>query len=90
MEGKRLGKIKSVTFGEHPDLGFGLAMSFSLGDGAGVDWFEPVTNVRQLEALRNWMRLAKINDVNKFIGVPVEVEIKGNLLDWWRILVEVI
>lgn len=43
-----------------------------------------------LDKLQETMRLAKVDDVTKLLGKPVEVVTEGNALSSWRILAEVL
>lgn len=49
---------------------------------------------RQFDDLVRWMddqcRLAKVDDVMKLVGKPVEVTLDGNTLKSWRLLTEVL
>lgn len=86
---KYLGKIVEATFGPHPDLGMGLWLEFAF-NGRGTTWFEGITNVSKLADLSQWCRQAKVADVSKLVGKPVEIELRDGVLNKWRILTEVL
>ena len=60
---------------------------------SGFKWNEADRNGQRLEILlkiEDLMRKAKVLDVTKLVGVPVEVEFDGTLLKSWRVLWEVL
>lgn len=40
--------------------------------------------------ISKYLSQAKVNDVSKLLGIPVEVTLKDNVIDSWRILEEVL
>jgi hypothetical protein len=86
MEGKFLGKIKTSWFGfrdNDPSQDLGLTVDLQFGSGGAGDFVD-------LSGVRKLMRDAGITDVTKLLGKPIEVSVKGNVLQSWRILTEVL
>lgn len=105
MNGKFLGKIIGVQFGLHTyKFGLSVDLKFEGGnvtafEGCHAEYPKHAQFPReQWEACRQrvWdefvelLRKAKVNDVAKLFGKPVEVEIEHNAIKSWRILEEVL
>ena len=109
---KRLGKIKSVTFGHmgYQECQLGLSLTFE-ADGWGVGWSmggwdaeiikwdknckwtEESRDAEYAKIMRYVSKLlkeAKVDDVHKLKGIPVECTFDFNTLKDWRILKEVL
>lgn len=99
---KRLGKIASVKFGAggYQDAMFGLTvgLEFDHGDSC-VDFkggylpdspdSETIFVCRILE-VADILKQAKVDDIGRLRGIPIEAEFDGNALKSWRVLTEVL
>jgi hypothetical protein len=105
MVKKELGKICAVRLGDggYQDAAFGV--SFDLG-GYGDFWgfwrgeprpgseWDAATQAQRygeaMQRLSNLMKDAKVTDMNKLVGKPIEVTSDSMVLQSWRILTEVL
>lgn len=103
MEDKKIGKIKHVKIGKvgYQDIGWGIDFTFSLeggsyGCGTSI-WFNPHAKSLNKELcfdaykeIFDLMEDAKIEDMTKFVDIPVEITFEGLTFKSWRILTEVL
>src|SRR3954466_12269247 len=94
-----LGKIKKVKFGAGGYQDAMTGFSFELGgDSWGVNdfwghWLEPKFAPDMAAVIVKVRRIlieAKVDDITKLEGIPVEVTFNGMMLDSWRVLKEVL
>lgn len=96
----------SFGFGGYQDAQFGLSLEFAgegWGCGTFAGWWADRSELAKwgegermiiwsdmnLKIIR-WLREAKVNDVSKLVGVPVEITFEDRMLKSWRILKEVL
>jgi hypothetical protein len=88
MNRKQLGKIQKVYIGlgGYQECQYGISFTFgSEKDCWGVDTFENTEKVEQ------YLKEAKVTDVNNLKNIPVECEFdESRTLKSWRILTEVL
>lgn len=102
---KKLGKIETVKFGAggYQDAMFGLTVSMVFGDqntctdnsltayvpeeGQSERHFQFAERMLQVVEI---IKLAKVDDIGRLRGIPIEAEFDGNALVSWRVLTEVL
>lgn len=99
MDGKFLGKIEKATYGFQGHGYFGLRLEFKFDncshvsscikycvkDSSNCGW-----DSLHLKVLKEILKDAKVETVDKLIGVPVEIEIDRSAFKDFRILKEVL
>lgn len=91
-----LGKITKVKLGKggYQDAMFGVTFHFEFGGNSiqdfRGDYPNPSTPLNLLRMIMTIMDAAKVTDFNDLVGTPVRIHLKGQSLESWEVLREVL